>query len=81
MPGRRHHDLHPNLAPRGISRAAAAEYIGVGVTKFDELVADGRMPAPVQIDGRKVWDLKALDKAFDALGGRTDNHNEWDAVA
>ena len=55
---------------RGLSRDEAAMYIGVSAAKFDELVADGRMPAPVRIDGRKVWDLRSLDLAFDALRGR-----------
>ena len=31
-----------SLAPRGLSRVQAAEYIGVGATKFDETVDDGR---------------------------------------
>lgn len=30
--------------PRGMSRDEAARYLGVGTTKFDEMVADGRMP-------------------------------------
>jgi len=34
--------LPPSLPPRGLSRGQAAEYIGVGVTKFDELVNDGQ---------------------------------------
>jgi len=42
-------------------------YIGISTGKFDEMVIDGRMPKPVQIDGRKVWDLHKLDLAFDAL--------------
>lgn len=53
--------------PRGMARAEAARYIGVGTTKFDELVADGRMPKPKRIDGRKVWDRVALDLAFTDL--------------
>jgi hypothetical protein len=32
-----------------LSRAQAAEYIGVDVTKFDEMVDDGRMPKPKRI--------------------------------
>lgn len=36
---------------------------------FDRLVKGGRMPLPVQIGGRKVWDRCALDRAFDALSG------------
>lgn len=51
-------------APRGLSRDEAARYIGVGTTKFDELVAGRRMPKPKRIDGRTVWDRIALDAAF-----------------
>jgi predicted DNA-binding transcriptional regulator AlpA len=64
---------------RGLSRVEAAQYIGVGTTKFDELVADGRMPKPVQIDGRKVWDIRALDLAFDVLSDQdTRQGTSWD---
>jgi predicted DNA-binding transcriptional regulator AlpA len=59
--------LPPSLPPRGLSRTQAAEYIGVGVTKFDEMVNDGRMPKPKRIDGRIVWDRVLLDEAFEAL--------------
>lgn len=64
---------------RGLSRVLAAGYIGVSATKFDEMVADGRMPKPKKIDARKIWDVRALDQAFDALpsDGETD-HNPWD---
>jgi predicted DNA-binding transcriptional regulator AlpA len=54
-----------SLAPRGLSRVQAAEYIGVGVTKFDEMVDNGRMPRPKRIDGRLVWDRLKLDEALD----------------
>jgi predicted DNA-binding transcriptional regulator AlpA len=50
-----------------LSRLQAAEYIGVGASKFDEMVSDGRMPKPKRIDGRIVWDLRKLDAAFDTL--------------
>jgi hypothetical protein len=52
---------------RGLSRTEAAMYVGVGATKFDELVATGRMPKPKCIDNRRVWDILALDRAFDLL--------------
>jgi hypothetical protein len=52
---------------RGLSRIEAAMYVGIGATKFDELVATGRMPAPKCIDNRRVWDILALDQAFDLL--------------
>ncbi|MGY3590131.1 putative DNA-binding transcriptional regulator AlpA [Bradyrhizobium sp. USDA 4341] len=55
-------------APRGMSRDEAARYIGVGATKFDEMVVDGRMPRPKRIDGRVVWDRLRLDAAFSDLG-------------
>lgn len=53
--------------PRGLSRDDAARYIGVGATKFDEMVNDGRMPKPKRVDGRTVWDRVALDVAFTDL--------------
>lgn len=58
----------PQLCPRGLSREQSAAYVGVGPTKFDEMVADGRMPKPKRVDARIVWDRYALDLAFDALG-------------
>jgi len=59
---------HVRLVPRrGLSREEAALYCGIGTTLFDRLVADGRMPGPRRIDGRKVWDIRAIDVAFDEL--------------
>jgi predicted DNA-binding transcriptional regulator AlpA len=71
--------LPPSLAPRGLSRVQAAEYIGVGATKFDEMVEDGRMPKPKRVDGRVLWDRVLLDQAFDALNDDvTEKRNPWD---
>jgi predicted DNA-binding transcriptional regulator AlpA len=74
--------LPPSLPPRGLSRAQAAEYVGLGATKFTELVADGRMPKPTRIDGRIVWDRVKLDEAFAVLTETTEAHseNEWDQL-
>ena len=72
--------LPPSLAPRGLSRLQAAEYVGVGVTKFDQMVTDGRMPKPKRIDGRIVWDRVQLDECFAALGESDVLKNEWDAA-
>jgi excisionase family DNA binding protein len=52
-------DIRP-LPRRGLSREEAAMYVGVSAAKFDQLVADGRMPAARLIDGRKVWDVRAM---------------------
>lgn len=52
---------------RGRTREEAAAHIRVGTTKFDQMVADGRMPEPFAIDGRRVWCVYELDAAFDRL--------------
>ncbi len=59
-------DIRP-VPRRGLSREEAAMYIGISPSKFDELVADGRMPGPRRIDSRKVWDVRELDLFFDEL--------------
>ena len=65
---------------RGLNRVEAAQYIGIGASKFDALVIDGRMPPARQIDRRRVWDVNELDAAFDALPSAA-NSNSWeDAV-
>lgn len=59
--------LPATLAPRLIAREAAAAYLQIGTTKFDELVRDGRMPRPRCIDARRLWDIRLLDSAIDNL--------------
>jgi len=66
---------------RGLSRLEAAIYVGVSVTKFDELVSDGRMPQPKRIDARKVWQIRALDQAFDGLPGEGESDPNWSDVS
>lgn len=71
--------LVPLSTRRGLSRVESAEYIGVGASKFDAMVADGRMPKPKKIDGRRVWDVRLLDISFEALpGGEDADYNPWD---
>ena len=64
-----------DFQPRGLRRNAAARYIGIGVTKFDELVRRGLLPKPLRIDGCVIWDVKALDTSFDEL---SEPNNPWD---
>lgn len=59
--------------PRGMNREAAARYVGLGTTKFDQMVIDGRMPKPKRVDGRVVWDRLLLDAAFDDLSNEPPN--------
>ena len=76
---------HTSIVPRGLNRLQSATYVGVGVTKFDQLVADGRMPPPRRIDARRVWDRTELDDGFEALPHADDKSDEgdnpWDSVA
>lgn len=53
--------------PRGLSRILTAQYIGVSPSTFDKLVKDGLMPRPKRVYGRVLWDIRAVDVAFDLL--------------
>jgi hypothetical protein len=71
------------LAPRGLNREQAAEYVGVGMTLFDAMVGDGRMPKPIEVNSRRIWDRQRLDRSFDALTEKTatdDGANEWKEI-
>ena len=71
-----------NYGARGLRRGDAAAYVGIGPTKFDELVSDGRMPQPRTIDSIPVWDRPELDMSFEELPRRkpTNFNNPWDSV-
>ena len=78
----RDHVLPATLAPRGLSRVQAAAYIGVSPSLFDEMVKDERMPQPIRINSRVLWDRHQLDEAFAVLAdGRDQLGDEWDDVA
>lgn len=59
--------LRHGMTPRGLSRVEASMYVGISASKFDQMVADGRMPPPKRIDARKIWDRDAIDSAFSEL--------------
>jgi hypothetical protein len=42
--------------PRLMDEARAAAYVGFGTTKFGELVDEGIMPLPMDVDGTPRWD-------------------------
>lgn len=63
------------MTRRGLRREEAALYVGLKPTKFSELIADGRMPEPIPVDGCRIWDVRLLDAAFDEL---SQPRNDWD---
>jgi predicted DNA-binding transcriptional regulator AlpA len=54
---------------RGVDRDGASLFVGVSHAVFDQMVRDGRLPQPVELDGELVWDLLQLDRAMDRLMG------------
>ncbi len=72
--------LPANLTPRAVCREDAAAYLSIRPTLFNQLVRDGSLPQPKALGGRRVWDVRALDRAFDALPESGDT-NPWDTVA
>jgi predicted DNA-binding transcriptional regulator AlpA len=80
----RQNALPPTLAPRLINREAAAAYVSVSPTKFDEMVMDGSMPKPKRLSGRReAWDVRELDAAVDNLPDADNDNNDndtWDDV-
>ena len=62
--------------PLGLGRDDAANYVGVGTTKFDQMVKDGRMPQPREIDSRILWDRTEVEVAFRDLPHRASNEDE-----
>jgi hypothetical protein len=39
----------------------------MGRSKFQEMVADRRLPKPIHVDGMRLWDRLTLDAAADDL--------------
>ena len=51
---------HLAYPPRAFRADRAAAYLGVSTSKFHVLVAQGRLPKPVRIDGITLWDRFSL---------------------
>lgn len=58
---------------RGLNETEASIYVGIGVTKFREMVAANDMPAPRVIGSRRIWDIAQLDVSFDSLPTEGEN--------
>ena len=78
--GRAAHKEMVWLPRRGLSRVESALYWGISPSKFDQLWKEGRVPPPRLIDGRKVWDVRELDIAFEEFPLESnDNAEDWTA--
>lgn len=67
---------------RGLSRGEAAAYCGLSEEAFDLQVEARIFPAPLPLVGRrKVWDIKAIDRAFDVLSGLASDDRREDRKA
>jgi excisionase family DNA binding protein len=51
----------------GLCREEAAQYVGLGVTLFDEMVKDGRMPTSRWANGRRIWLRRELEEHVEGL--------------
>jgi predicted DNA-binding transcriptional regulator AlpA len=51
----------PVCAPYCLRPGAAAAHVGLGVTKFNELVREGRLPQPRDMGGVTVWLREELE--------------------
>lgn len=60
----------PALTPRLLKAPDAAAYLGMGPTKFQELVREGRIAQPRDVDGLVLWDIRDLDAFVDNLPRR-----------
>jgi hypothetical protein len=77
----------PPLSPRDLSlprfalrRDEAAASVAVSTTKWDEWVADGRMPKGRKIDGVVLWDTLEVREAWERLRDGVNSNNPFDKV-
>lgn len=64
-----------------VDRKEAASMVDLSPARFTKAVKEGLFPNPIRIGTRKVWSIKALQKAVDRLAGMDaeskDTGNEW----
>lgn len=67
--------------PRGLCLEEAAAYVGVSPNTFAEEVKNRRLPEPLRLGRRRIWDKKALDAWLDGLSKLTnDKMGRWGDV-
>jgi hypothetical protein len=53
----------------------------VSPTLFDRAVGEGKMPKPVRLYGRRIWDIRKIDLAFTALDTEDVADDPWGRMA
>jgi len=72
--------------PHALREKDACTYLGLGRTKFREMVAAGQLPKPHRVGGCRLWLVTELKYGFNAtIGAANDNaplseENSWDDV-
>ena len=67
--------------PRGLRIELAAPYVGLGRSKFLQMVKTGELPSPVNVGRCRIWDRADLDRAFDALkGADLGKADQWEDI-
>jgi hypothetical protein len=74
-----------NILPRGLRREQAAFYISISASKFDQGRKEGKIPAPRDFLGVRLYCRRDLDSMFDELpyiwaNVAANDNNEWDSV-
>lgn len=74
-------ELRSQINARGLRADSAATYLGMGKTKFLELVQNGTIPGAIDIGGIKIWDRLDLDAVIDAAKEDTPSErNSFDKI-
>lgn len=70
----RYDALPPGLIPRGLTREAAAAFLGLSLASFDGARARGVYPGPTLAGGR--YDRVLLEQAANRLSGIADSREQ-----
>ena len=66
------------LTPRLVDETTAAAYLGRSRSAFRSQLAEGKLPAPSDRNGRiPLWDVRVLDNYVDALSSLSGEVDTW----
>lgn len=71
-PGRVRYARVEEWPAAGLSRDAAARFVGVSPAMFDRLVREGVMPRPIPFRRRRIWFIEVLIERLRQLSGLAD---------